>query len=46
MNLRNEAMLMLNGLIRAHNLGNSFAAKLDRAVRKEFKELVASVRQG
>ena len=25
------------GLIRAHSLGNSFATKLDRAVRKEFK---------
>jgi len=34
------------GLIRAHNLGNSFATKLDRAVRKEFKELVEAVRRG
>jgi len=34
------------GLIRAHNLGSSFATKLDRAVRKEFKELVEAVRRG
>jgi len=34
------------GLIRAHNLGGAFATKLDRAVRKEFKELVQAVRRG
>jgi hypothetical protein len=34
------------GLIRAHSLGNSFATKLDRAVRKEFKKLVEAVRKG
>jgi hypothetical protein len=34
------------GLIRAHSLGTSFAAKLDRTVRKEFKKLVEAVRRG
>jgi len=34
------------GLIRAHHLGSSFAMKLDRAVRKEFKKLVEAVRRG
>jgi hypothetical protein len=34
------------GLIRAHNLGNAFAGKLDRGVRKEYRELVEAVRRG
>ena len=34
------------GLIRARNLGNAFAGKLDRSVRKEFRELVTAVRRG
>ncbi len=34
------------GLIRARHLGKSYATKLDRTVRKEFKELVEAVRRG
>jgi hypothetical protein len=34
------------GLIRARNLGASFATKLERPIRKEFKELVEAVRRG
>jgi hypothetical protein len=44
--LRAQDIADVIGLIRAHKLGGSFAPKLDRAVRKEFRKLVEAVRQG